>query len=232
MKQFGVVHRATAKGGTSTYWVRRFRALMRIAAILLVMAAILNPPKTPLDFSPWLMGSVSHNASAIPAGNPTTSFTVTIPAGVLTDDVLFLIVAHKAAGVPSSVTDNDAGGNTWTNITAASSGSTNLSLWWKRATSGTASKTVTVSGLTNCGAGVLSAYSGALVSGTPYENVGGEANASGDEANAGTTPTADGSEVCLAVGNLSNDLAVTSPSTTDPGALNIRGEKLSTGGTD
>lgn len=79
---------------------------------------------------------------------------------------------------------------------------------------------------------MLSCYEGVLETGTPSENVGSEVNASGNETHAGTTPSANGSEVCLAVANLSNDLAVTSPSTTDPGALNTRGEKLSTGGTD
>ena len=172
--------------------------------------------------------AVEFRASAVPAGNPTTSFTVTIPSSTLTDDVLFLTVTNRGSTADPSVTDNDTGGNAWAKVNA---GAHNGSLWWKRATSGTASKTITVSGLTNSSSGVLKVFSGALATGNPYSNVVTEDNASGDETHAGFTPDEADEMICGEVGNYGNDNAVTSFTCTNPGALS-QVEKLSTGGSD
>lgn len=91
--------------------------------------------------------AISHIETTLPAGNPTTSFTVTISASTLTNDLLFLTVIHKATTNPT-VTDNDTGGNTWVLLEAINDGTRSYTVWWKRATSGTASKTVTVGSLT------------------------------------------------------------------------------------
>jgi hypothetical protein len=62
-------------------------------------------------------GTVEHRASvASGSTNPTTTFTITIPSGTLTDDVLFVGVTSRdhtsGTGYPT-VTDNDTGGNAW-----------------------------------------------------------------------------------------------------------------------
>lgn len=91
---------------------------------------------------------ISYIASAVPAGNPTTSYTVVIPASTQADDILVLTNVHKA-DANGTVTDDDTGGNTWALIgPRIAQGAASTAAWWKRATSGTASKTVTVSGLT------------------------------------------------------------------------------------
>ncbi len=177
--------------------------------------------------------AVAHRASATPTGNPTTSFTVTIPASVLTDDDLYVFVCsrdHTAATAYPTVTDNDTGGNTWTRI--AESTDRKATLWRKKATSGSASKTVTVSGCVGSASGGISAYSGGA-SGDPTTNIAVEDNASGDESHAGFTPSFADSMICLAVFNTGNDNAVTVLACTNPGTLEPeRFEKLSTGGSD
>lgn len=92
--------------------------------------------------------AISHIETTVPGGNPTTSFTVTISASTLTDDICIVTAIHKATTNPT-VTDNDTGGNTWALLEAVNDGTRSYSVWWKRATSGTASKTVTVGSLTN-----------------------------------------------------------------------------------
>mgnify|MGYP001605812119 FL=1 len=171
--------------------------------------------------------AVAFRASAVPGGNPTTSFTVIIPASTLTDDVLFLSVTNGGSTADPTVTDDDTGGNAWAKVNA---GLHNGSLWWKRATSGTASKTVTVSGLNNSSAGVLKVFSGALLTGNSFSNVSTEDNASADETHAGFTPLEADEMICAAIANTDN-LSVTSLACTNPGTLS-QVEKLSTGGLD
>lgn len=177
------------------------------------------------------MAIALRGAAAVPTGNPTTSFTVTVPSQVLTDDLLFLTVTSRdSTGAGTlAVTDNDTGGNTWTKI--GNSTDHKITLWYKRATSGTASKTVTVSNAVGSSSGVLKAFSGASVAATPYSNIVVESNASGDEAHAGFTPDVADSMVCAAVANYANDNAVTSLSFATLGATTAT-EKLSTGGSD
>lgn len=173
--------------------------------------------------------SASFVASAVPSGNPTTSFTITIPSGTQTNDLCVFAATNRDATTDPSVTDNDTGGNTWAKL---GGGSTGLTVWWKRATSGTASKTLTASSFTGSSSGVLLVWRGCSLAATPYANVTTESNASGNETQAGFTPTRDGSVILLAVSNRTNDLAVTSPSSVTYGALGSGNEKLSTGGSD
>lgn len=176
--------------------------------------------------------ALSFNASAVPSGNPTTSFTVTIPAGTIIGDVLFLAITSRDATSGSTdvtVTDNDTGGNTWAVVTNTSD--EKAWIWWKRATSGTASKTITVSNLVGSGSGVLKVFSGAISTGNPYTDVNTETNASGDETHAAFTPTNDDSMVCVTIHNTGNDNAVTSLAGATLGSLSTV-EKLSTGGLD
>lgn len=180
--------------------------------------------------------AVAHRASiASGSTNPTTTFTITIPSSTVTNDVLFVTVTsrdHTAGTALPTVTDNDAGGNTWTQITGASSADRKATVWWKRATSGTASKTITVAGCVGSSSGGVSVYSGALVNNTPYTNETIETNGSGDETHATFDPTNDNSEVVFAVFNYANDNAVTSVSGATVGAFAQRFEHLSTGGSD
>lgn len=172
--------------------------------------------------------AVSFVASAVPAGNPTTSFTVTIPSETLTGDVLVFAATNRDATADPSVTDNDAGGNAWAKL---GGGATGLTVWWKRATGSTASKTLTASGFTGSSAGVVSLFRGVTAAATPYESVTTESNASADESHAGFTPSRNGSMVCLAIANRTNDISVTTVAATNPASLTAP-EKLSTGGSD
>jgi hypothetical protein len=167
-------------------------------------------------------------ASAIPAGAPTTSFTIVIPA-VLERDALILAAVNRNATTDPSVTDDDTGGELWQKL---GGGATGLSVWGKRATSATSGKTVTCTGFTNSSAGALVVYRGGVATGNFFQNLSTESNASGNVTHAGFTPSLNGSEVVLVVANRTNDLAVTSQSSTSPGALAARAAMLSTGGND
>ena len=170
--------------------------------------------------------AITMEGSATPTGNPTTSYTIGIPSNVLTDDILILSNTNRDADTDPAVTDNDTGGNTWAKV----GGLRCLTVWWKRATSGTASKTITAGSQTGSCSGVLKVYRGCRL-GTPYENVTTEDNASGDESHAAITPTRDGCMVVLCNSNDTNDNAVTTHTATNPATLSMV-EKLSTGGLD
>ena len=176
--------------------------------------------------------ALTHRASIGCAPvNPTTTFTVTIPATVVAGDVLFLSVTNRdGVQLIPTVVDTDTGGNTWACI--GSNANYKGTLWWKRATSGTASKVITVANCIGSAVGTLSCYYGADTSATPYSNISVETNIAADETHAGFTPDVAGSMICLSVHNVENDNAVTSPACTDPGALTIRIEDSSTGGGD
>jgi len=180
--------------------------------------------------------AIAHRASATHnETDPTSDTTLTIPASVQADDIL--LVATKTIGsnpYANSVTDDDTGGNTWTQISEfPASSSSVLGLWWKRATSGSAGKTVTIDmGTATSAASLISAFSGCLASGDPFENVTEESNATGDESMTGLTPSVNGAMILLIVGQRSNDNAVSNQSSTDPGVLTEFAEALSTGGSD
>jgi len=172
---------------------------------------------------------VTHVGAANGSANPTTSFTVTIPAGTQTDDLLWLTVTNKdGAGVSPSVADDDSGGNAWARI--ANDANYKASLWWKRATASTASKTITVTGLIDSSSGVLTVDRGGDTGATPYEGLTIEES---DTPHAGFTTTRNGTMIHLATIHATNDITVADQTTaTSPGALTERGEHLSTGGTD
>lgn len=178
--------------------------------------------------------AVAHRASAASGStNPTTSCTITIPASVATGDVCFVAVTsrdHTAGTAYPTVTDDDGAGNTWTRITTAESADRKATLWYKIATSATASKTITVAGAVGSVSAGVSCYSGA--GSTPYLNITVETNASGNETHAGFTPSHANSFVAFVVYNYGNDNAVTGVTCTAPGTLTNRYEKLSTGGSD
>jgi hypothetical protein len=176
------------------------------------------------------MADVTHIASAVAnEANPTTTFTVTIPASAEAGDDLYLSVMSRNSSTDPTVVDDDTGGNTWSVF--GNTGTNGLSIWWKKATSGSANKTITVDGCVNSAAGGVSVYRGGAA-GDPTTNVSIELNAGGDETHAGFTPDNADSMICLTVGQRANDNAVSSQTCTDPGALTQRFENLSIGGSD
>jgi hypothetical protein len=180
--------------------------------------------------------AVTFVDSVLAAGNPTTSLTCTLDFATAAGDILILEFTHRGTGDGTVAgTTVTTGGVTWTPkhdqpyATNTFSGMT----YWARATGDHNGQTVTVSGLTNSCAGIVTCYAGALASGDPLADatVVGEDNASGNETQAQITTGTNGSWVVLVVAN-SPDVAVTSQTCTSPGALTARAEKLSTGGTD
>lgn len=173
---------------------------------------------------------VQYITGALGGTTTTTSFTITIPT-VQVGDLLVLEFAHRGTG-NGSVSDNDTGGEAWTRKGGVVSGSVfSVQQYYKRATSATSGKIITGSSLTNSCAAVLTVYRYATPTGDPFEVWTSEQNASGDEAHAEITTLTDNAMVCLVVGN-APDLAISTQSTTSPGALTEKQERLSTGGSD
>jgi len=161
----------------------------------------------------------------------TTSLTITIPT-VSVDDILILHLVNRDATADPTVTDDDTGGNAWAKIISGNDGTSNASVWWKRATSATSAKTITASGFTGSCAGGLAVFSGVDTGATPYENASYESNASNNEAHAGFTPSVDNCRIFLCVFNATNDIQSASFSSTNPGALTQNVSVRSTGGLD
>lgn len=178
---------------------------------------------------------MAFRSAAVPGGAPrTTSLSLTIPADVVTDDILVVGVINGGADADPSVSDDDTGGNAWTKKytqTHSTDGSRGT-IWWKRATANTASKTISVTGCTDSCAGYVSVYSGRIATGDPFDSVGtSESNAAGDESHASITPTTNGCDVCFSVLCGDNDAAST-VACTDPGSLTIRAQDTNSGGVD
>jgi hypothetical protein len=175
---------------------------------------------------------VSHVANALGGTTTTTSFSITLPT-TQAGDIIILEFGHRATG------DGTIGG-TYTGpafqqkhsqlfAASAFSGKT----LWSRATGDHAGETVTGSGLTDSCAAIVDTYRGATRHGDPLAGatVVGEENASANETQAQIVTLMHGAMVVLVVVN-SPDLAVSSQSSTSPGTLTERAERLSTGGTD
>lgn len=163
--------------------------------------------------------------------NPTTTTTLTFSSQVLAGDECFLAVTsrdHTVGTAYPTVTDNDTGGNTWTRI--AESTDRKATLWYKRATSGTASKTITISGAVGSLTANLRQFRGADPA-NPYKNLTVETNASGGEDHAGFTADAEAA-IVLFVFNYANDNAISSVDTANFGAMGSELNHLSTGGSD
>ena len=171
-------------------------------------------------------------ARSISTANPTTTGTAVIDAATRTDDDLYAVFTsrdHTSGDADATVTDDDTGGNTWTQVGQSSDKKANV--FWKKATSGTASKTLTFAGAIGSLSGGCLVVMGAA-SGDPTTNMLFESNASADETMAGFTPTNANSLVVFSVHNYGNDNAVTAPSCATLGALTEHFDNLSTGGTD
>jgi hypothetical protein len=168
--------------------------------------------------------------NALGATNSTTSFSITLPA-TQAGDIILLEVSHRGTGL-ATVGGTYSGGAFTNKRNELYGGSTrSVQLWWSRATGNHSGQTVTGSGLTNSCAAIVTIYRGCVASGDPIEDIDGENNAAGNENSPAIDPVTNGAWIVLTVGN-QDDLAVTSQSCTSPGALTIRAERLSTGGTD
>jgi len=166
---------------------------------------------------------------ALSGTTDSTTLNVTVPA-VLAGDVAFLEYTHRSTGTG---TLGGAGGTGWTNKSSNLFATDAFShhLYWKRFSSDTAAEALTVTGLTNSCAGVVTVYRGCVDTGDPIEAFSEEDNASGDESHAQITTLRNRAWVVLTVAN-SPDLAIASQTCTSPGALTERAERLNTTGTD
>jgi hypothetical protein len=172
--------------------------------------------------------AITFVASALGGTTTTTSFTITTPGTVQEGDLMNLEFTHRGTG-DGTVSDNSGDGVSWTRKGEAlfQAGARTTQHYYKRVTAAMAGggDLITVTGLTNSSAGVLTVYRGAEATGDPFRDWTAEENASGDESHASVTTQADDWAV-LVVGN-APDLAVTP---TAP--LVERAERLSTGGQD
>src|SRR3990167_3450170 len=179
--------------------------------------------------------AIAFIANALGATNSTTSFSITLPT-TAAGDILICEFSHRGTGNGTiGGTSVTIGGLTWTLKHSQLFGASAFSgkTYWTRATGDHAGQTVTGASLTNSCAAILTQYRGALAAGDPLADatIVGEQNASGNETQAQITTATDGAWVVLVVVN-SPDLAVATQSSTSPGTLTERAERLSTGGTD
>ena len=199
-------------------------AVMRL--VIIVMALLVGWP--------WAgEGAVTLVTTAVAAGNPTTSFTITLPAvATQANDIIILEYTHR--GTTDGTITGTYSGPAFTEkhdqlyATSTFSGKT----LYSRATGDHQGQTIIVSSLTNSSAGVVTIYRGALASGDPLADatIVGEQNAAANETQAQIVTATNGAWVVLVVAN-SPDVAISSQACTSP-TLTERVEKLSTGGTD
>ena len=175
--------------------------------------------------------SLIRASGAAATANPTTSWTATLSALIQTGDfVVALVVSrnHTSADAYPSISD-DGGGSAWSLIGETAT-NRKVTLWGKVAVAGTAGATLTVSGCINSASGGYVAF---ISDGTNrITNFAVFVNVSGVESVTGFTPDNANSEIVLIVACTGNDHAISSQSTTNPGALTELWEKLSTGGSD
>jgi hypothetical protein len=165
-------------------------------------------------------------ASAKPASvAATTSKTLTIPASVEADDYLLVRTCNRAEDDPGTLAD-DEGAGSWTNIADQDAGAPgNHSLWFKRASANTASKTLThSSAVTDCSM-TLVAFRNVTTNDPAYENL--QITSASTEARAGFTTSVDNTRPVFTMGNWVAANVVSAVSTTSPGGLPIHEQHLS-----
>ena len=177
--------------------------------------------------------AITKGTPTASSGNNTTGFTLVINSGVQVNDLLVVGICNRDATTNPTCVDNEGAG-TWTRITTVNA-STNgsISIWWKRASANTASKTITVGSCTGSASGVVMPFRGASLAANPFGTPVGEPNASADVSQAGITTARDGSFVIHLVGCTSNDtLNPGNRTATTPSSLTEDGEGVSAGGSD
>lgn len=166
---------------------------------------------------------------ALSATTDSTTLNITLPT-VQAGDVMLLEYTHRGTGTG---TLGGVGGSDWNNkfTQLYSADAFSVHLYWKRCDGSESGDALTVSGLTDSCAGCVTLYRGVVASGDPIEAGAGESNASANETHAAITTLTNLAWVVLTVAN-SPDLNVSAQSTTSPGALAERAERLNTTGTD
>lgn len=188
--------------------------------------------RTNQNDSPNISGNVTpgirYIASAIPSGTPTSSFTITVPA-VEIGDLLVLDVCALSNDADIVVVDNDSGGETWILKHSRAFGpnlNSDAELWYKRATSATGAKVITVSSTgANAMAGTLTVYRAGVSFGDPFDVVQSEANTMGNETQASVTVTLPNTMLCLANHLYNSASNVSLQTCSDPGTFSERAEK-------
>ena len=182
---------------------------------------------------PWACwGAVTFISNALGGTTTTTSFSITLPA-TQANDIIILEYTHRGTGDGTLGGTYTGGAPTLIHSQLYAMSAFSGKTWWSRATGNHTGQTITVSGLTNSCAGIVTIYRGALASDDPLNGaiIVGEQNASGDETQAEITTGTNGAWVVLVVVN-SPDLAIATQTNTSPGTITERAERLSTGGTD
>src|SRR5688572_1904080 len=171
------------------------------------------------------MADIEFIASAVPAGNPTTSFTTVIPP-VAVGDLLLLDALNGGSTADPQVTDNDVGGNPWQKAISTTSLIRNASLWWKRATAASSGKTITAQGFTNSCSGVLNVYRNCVGFRTPFQREEGNNHLATVKTRSGIITTVNKAMICFDIFSAGQNSA-TNQACTLPGALAKRSEKIS-----
>lgn len=133
------------------------------------MSFILNPYRYASSGGVTVPTFVAGGAAG---ASETISFTVDYPAGLVANDIIFLLVGLRDGSGNASISSVSGGWTLVDQITYLTGADETSALYWKRATgleSGT--ETVTLSEATGAGIGMgaMVAYRGCVTSGTPFE---------------------------------------------------------------
>jgi len=175
-------------------------------------------------------------ADAAGGTNPSISTTITIPT-VAVDDVAILVVSMSATAVDPVVTDNDSGGNAWAKIDGLGAAGDNVTVWWKRMTSASSAKVVTITDgvgeTADSMSAALTVFRGVSTVAVPYEAVSVEGNAAGNETHASITTLSAGAMVVFCLGESDNNaVTAVAAANTPPGTLTVGGSHASSAGND
>lgn len=179
---------------------------------------------------------ITHVADAAGGTNPSISTTITIPT-VAVDDVGIIVISMSNTAVDPVVTDNDSGGNAWAKLDGIGAGSDNVTVWWKRMTSASSGKVITITDGVGETADSMSAamtvFRGVTTAAVPYEAVSKESNASGDESHASITTLSAGAMVVFCLGESDNNaVTAVAAANSPPGTLVVGGSHASSAGLD
>lgn len=175
-------------------------------------------------------------ADASGGTNPSTSTTIVIPT-VAVDDLAILCVSLSNTSVDAIVTDNDSGGNAWTKLDGVGGGGDNVTVWWKRMTSASSGKVVTITDgvgeTADSMAAAMTVFRGVTTAAVPYEAVSVETNVSGDESHASITTLTAGAMVVFCLGESDNNaVSGVTAANTPPGTLTVGANHASSAGLD
>ena len=174
-----------------------------------------------------------HTFAISNSSTATTTFTITIPSDIGVGEDLYVLAVsrdHTVGTAKYTCTDNDGAGNTWAEQVISSDRKTTL--FWKKSTSATAGKTITIAGAVGSSTGGMSAFYGGY-EGNPTTDISLQENSSGTESHTGFTPSNEPSFIVFGVTNDSNDIDISSITSANLGSMEpAQWEAESTGGSD